>query len=260
MQGAHGSRRALPFLLPIMCLLVVPISPHAQPPRGLAVRSSGGGNAVQALEDLVGDSRIRIREAALQAQQTHAPQKAKAHRTRTSTGTISLTAVHSGVHEAALPLAKHTDGILPGLPDALVAVVEGAGPSAGIGSIPSQVPSSRAAPQTPAGQFLSEPAAPVALTARVLRNSDPNESGLFMTFESGVGAAAFSRGHDVFIVFNAARPLDLSAVQDDPFAKESSIQLLPEATVLRLRARQPDQLRVRRLPAVRRGRAARRSR
>ncbi len=101
----------------------------------------------------------------------------------------------------------------------------------------------------PAGTVSLKAALPVALTARMLLSSEPAGPSLFLPFEQGVGAAAFSRGFDVFIVFDAVRPLDLSTVQDDPFARQSSIQLLPEATMLRLRAQKPDQIRVRRLPA-----------
>ena len=145
-------------------------------------------------------------------------------------------------------MSGHGD-VLPGLPGALVAVVEGgppemiAGPSSGASPdprrstlIPAVLPSSSAT------------SGPVSLTAAVLDDPDPALRGLFFPFETTVGAAAFSRGDDVLVVFDAARPFDLSTVQDDPVGARSSILLLPEATILRLKTHRAAGLVLRRLP------------
>ena len=73
--------------------------------------------------------------------------------------------------------------------------------------------------------------------------------GLFLPFEAVVGAAAFARGDDVLVVFDVARPFDLSTVQDDQLGARSAIQLLPDATILRLRMTHAANITLRRLPA-----------
>ena len=152
-----------------------------------------------------------------------------------------------GTLDAISLLRKH-ETVLPGLPDALVAVVEGASPDT------SKLPAQSRAPvpvQSLSSQVGSAPppsASPVSLTAVVVELTNPTRRGLFLPFESGVGAAAFERDDDLLLVFDAARPFDLSAVQDDPLGARSSIQLLPEATVLRLPGHRADRAELRRLP------------
>ena len=92
------------------------------------------------------------------------------------------------------------------------------------------------------------PSGPVSLTATVLDDPDPALKGLFLPFETAVGAAAFARGDDVLVVFDVARPFDLSTVQDDQLGARSTIQLLPDATILRLRMNHAANIVLRRLP------------
>ena len=146
------------------------------------------------------------------------------------------------------------DNVLPGLPSALIAVVEG-GPPGVAASLPSARPPAPAQSPTSSKQPVfsmpsspSSTSGPVSLTATASNNTDPTTRGLFLPFEAGVGAAAFSRGDDILVVFDAARPLDLSIVQTDTIGARSSIQLLPEATVLRLPGQRNSDLVLRRFP------------
>ncbi len=145
--------------------------------------------------------------------------------------------------------SRKRDAILPGLPDALVAVVEGVSPDAFKRMVPPRAPVPVQSLVSAVRSDPSAPASPVSLTAAIVELADPARRGLLLPFETGVGAAAFERDDDLLLVFDSARPLDLSTVQDDPLASRSSIQLLPEATVLRLPGRRADQVRLRRLPA-----------
>ncbi len=56
-----------------------------------------------------------------------------------------------------------------------------------------------------------------------------------MPFDADAAAAAFRRGASGGVVFDPRRPLDLAALRDDPAFDDASVQLLPGATVLRLR-------------------------
>ena len=139
--------------------------------------------------------------------------------------------------------------LLPGLPGALVAVVEGSPPEASSNSPESVLSQARRPAAVTAMSAPSLPSGPVSLTATILNDPDPSLGGLFLPFETVVGAAAFSRGNDVLVVFDVARPFDLSAVQDDKLGARSTIQLLPDATILRLRMSHASDITLRRLPA-----------
>jgi hypothetical protein len=53
-------------------------------------------------------------------------------------------------------------------------------------------------------------------------------------FTGAVGAALFSRGSDIFVVFDERRPIDLAALRDDPVFGSAVVALYPAATVIRL--------------------------
>ena len=146
-------------------------------------------------------------------------------------------------------LSRKNETVLPGLPDALVAVVEGASPDATRLLVPTRAPALVQSSGPKGGSAPPASAGPVSLTAAVVELTDPTRRGLFLPFEAGVGAAAFERDDDLLLVFDAPRPFDLSAVQDDPSGARSSIQLLPAATVLRLPGRRANQVALRRLPS-----------
>ncbi len=60
-------------------------------------------------------------------------------------------------------------------------------------------------------------------------------AALALPFQGTVGVAAFRRGDNALVVFDERRPIDLAAVHDDPVFGAATIQLLPSATVLRLK-------------------------
>lgn len=63
-------------------------------------------------------------------------------------------------------------------------------------------------------------------------------------FPSSVGAAAFRRGSDAVVVFDTRKPIDLLALKDDPVFGSAAVQLLPAATVIRLRLPEAAELRL----------------
>ena len=60
-------------------------------------------------------------------------------------------------------------------------------------------------------------------------------SAVVLPFGSTVGAAAFRHGDEAWIVFDDRRPLDLAALADDPLFKAAVVEVLPAATLLRLK-------------------------
>lgn len=83
---------------------------------------------------------------------------------------------------------------------------------------------------------LSAPGDPVALVAdaRTVPDAGPGHM-LLLPFAPAVGAAAFRRGDDILLVFDERKPIDLQPVQADPVFGHAVVQLLPDATVLRMR-------------------------
>ena len=82
------------------------------------------------------------------------------------------------------------------------------------------------------------PLGPVAL--RAVRSRPPDGLAgvaVGLPFRGTVGAALLSRGPDIFVVFDERRPIDLSALQDDPVFGPAVVTLYPTATVIRLASR-----------------------
>ena len=67
-----------------------------------------------------------------------------------------------------------------------------------------------------------------------VRRDSPDEAVL-LPFDPGVGAAALMRGDQALVVFDAPKPLDLAALRDDPVFSTAAVEVLPTATLLRLR-------------------------
>jgi hypothetical protein len=61
-----------------------------------------------------------------------------------------------------------------------------------------------------------------------------------LPFRGPVGAALLTRGPDIFVVFDERRPIDLTALRDDPVFGPAVVTLYPTATVIRL-ANRPGQ-------------------
>jgi hypothetical protein len=68
-------------------------------------------------------------------------------------------------------------------------------------------------------------------------------------FAANTAAAAFRRGDTAVVVFDERRPVDLAPLQADPVFGNASIQLLPAATVVRLKLPASLSLRLERVPA-----------
>jgi len=90
-------------------------------------------------------------------------------------------------------------------------------------------------PATPPATASTEPSGPVALAAIKLDAPKPSGATLSVPFSTAVGVAAFRRGGAALVVFDERRPIDLADVRDDPVFGTAVIQLLPAATVLRLK-------------------------
>ncbi|MGH7067556.1 MAG: hypothetical protein ACREFO_10560 [Acetobacteraceae bacterium] len=75
---------------------------------------------------------------------------------------------------------------------------------------------------------------PLAIAAHRVAAPDGTEAALIMPFGPATGAAAFRRGEDGVVVFDAARPIDLSALAGDPAFGAARVSMLPAATLLRV--------------------------
>lgn len=80
------------------------------------------------------------------------------------------------------------------------------------------------------------PAEPMALAASHAP-LPPGETGsaALLPFGATVAAAAFRHGSEAWLVFDERRPLDLAALGDDPVLAGAAVQLLPQATLVRLK-------------------------
>ncbi len=248
--------RNLPFVVMAGVLspgVGYPRSVQAEPSRVYSVRQDDTRGLTMVLPRPIENTMEVVRDhpALPAARQDHSGKSGRRQsRIRSDAGIAAPARMTSSRSTPLNPTGMSGQGdVLPGLPGALVAVVEGGPPGVAAG------PSSGASPYTRRSTFIPvvppSPAAtsgPVSLTAAVLDDPAPALRGLFFPFETTVGAAAFSRGDDVLVVFDAARPFDLSTVQDDPVGARSSILLLPEATILRLKMHHAAGLVLRRLP------------
>jgi hypothetical protein len=79
------------------------------------------------------------------------------------------------------------------------------------------------------------PQGPVTLAAAKTMEPAPAGASLTIPFSATTGAAAFRRGDTAVVVFDERRPVDLSGLQGDPVFSSATVQLLPNATVLRFR-------------------------
>ncbi len=68
-----------------------------------------------------------------------------------------------------------------------------------------------------------------------LRNVGLPGPAILLPFSRDVGAAAFLRGGDGYIVIDVSQPLDLSALKDDPTFGGTTEQLMPDGMLLRIR-------------------------
>ena len=99
----------------------------------------------------------------------------------------------------------------------------------------SAAPPAQAAPP-PAAAPAPAPAETVSLAASHAP-LPPGEVGsaALLPFGTKVAGAAFRHGGEAWLVFDERRPLDLAALGDDPLLADATVQLLPQATLLRLK-------------------------
>ncbi|MFT8246720.1 hypothetical protein ACLIBK_22025, partial [Roseomonas sp. BN140053] len=98
--------------------------------------------------------------------------------------------------------------------------------------LPVPPPPARALP--PAATLPAPEAIPVRLVAQPGRGR-----ALLLALPEDTGLAVLRRGDSVLAVLDAAVPLDLRALRGDPVFGNAEVQLLPDATVLRLRLAAP---------------------
>lgn len=95
-------------------------------------------------------------------------------------------------------------------------------------SVPAPAPAVAAAPVPPVDE------AALAALALAVRRTEADGT-ILLPFNRGVGVAAFRRGEQVLVVFDVAKPLDVTALHEDPVFSRLTVEMLPSATLLRLR-------------------------
>lgn len=83
---------------------------------------------------------------------------------------------------------------------------------------------------------IPEASGPVALVAARTAPAVAGPGAAFsVPFGADVGAAALRRGDTALVVFDQRRPVDMAALRGDPVLAGASVQLLPAATLIRMR-------------------------
>lgn len=151
---------------------------------------------------------------------------------------------------ASRPAAAHAAAFLPirRAPDTMPRpVVAAAGEQASVppaaSASPAGTPPTPAAPDAGASAAQPAPAVPatptgpsagpVALVATRMQSLPRAGAVLSIPFSEGTSAAAFRRGKTAIVVFDERRPIDLAALRNDPVFGAATVQLLPNATLLR---------------------------
>ena len=93
-----------------------------------------------------------------------------------------------------------------------------------------------AAQETPPGRdVLPENDGPVGLMARLVAlPNDVDGSAFRVPFDATTGAAAFRGGNNTYVVFDERRPVDMSALRNDPLFAAATVRLLPNGTMFRI--------------------------
>ena len=69
-------------------------------------------------------------------------------------------------------------------------------------------------------------------------------AGLVLPFDASVGAAAFQQGEETWLIFDDRRPIDLQGLQSDRLFSDATVELLPAATLIRLKSPSAHRLRL----------------
>ena len=70
------------------------------------------------------------------------------------------------------------------------------------------------------------------------------KASFIIPFDASTGAAAFRRGDEAWLVFDGRRPIDLKGLSSAPLWSEAVVELLPSATLIRLKLSIPRRLRL----------------
>jgi hypothetical protein len=146
----------------------------------------------------------------------------------------AATAAHPSSTAADVPPARRPTAFLPAwpLPDA----IQHPAPKPVADAKPAPPPVAAPPPADalpPPPVVAGAPAGPVALIAARIQTLPRAGAALSIPFSEGTSAAAFRRGKTAIVVFDERRPIDLGALRNDPVFGAATVQLLPNATLLR---------------------------
>lgn len=148
------------------------------------------------------------------------------------------------VAAAAMVVAGNVAPLLPGLPSALIAVVEQplvptpiARPAVrASASIAAPVPVPLTGHAVPGPDApVSGDAGPVSIAASIVPADKGGPGGLMLPFDGPVGAAAYRRGDVLFVVLDSTKPVDLGAMAGDPAFGRAFYTVLPSGAVLTMK-------------------------
>ncbi len=142
----------------------------------------------------------------------------------------------AAAEDAPAAAAPETHSPAPALPEILAPVMMAQKPMAAQKAEIDPHPVALASVPAPADIAMREASGPVALVAaRTLPAVAGPGAAFSVPFGADVGAAALRRGNVALVVFDQKRPVDLAALREDPVLAGASVQLLPAATLIRIR-------------------------
>lgn len=141
--------------------------------------------------------------------------------------------------------AKPEQAVLPGLPQAMMAVVDGAvtrphgavGRNPGPASSISRADPADARPVREAGNndaALPSTGGLASSAASIFRSPIDQQVGLLLPLDRKTGAAALRRGRKLVVVFDQAKPVDMGAVAGDTRFGQATYTVLPSGACLSL--------------------------
>ncbi len=129
-----------------------------------------------------------------------------------------------------LPIDRHDVAPVAPAVQTPPAAAPAASPSA---SAAAQIPSPAAAAVPPPTTPSDVGSTPVSLAAtKAAAPSSATSSAILLPFDRTVGAAAFRRGGRAVLLFDQARPLDLTGLRDDAVFGAAVVHVLPAATMV----------------------------
>jgi hypothetical protein len=102
-------------------------------------------------------------------------------------------------------------------------------------SVPAAAMPELAQQMAPGRDVMPSNESPIGLMARRVRPPKGMDGSAFLVpFDSATGAASFQEGTATYIVFDERRPVDVSALRNDPVLAGVSVQLLAKGTLFRV--------------------------